>query len=99
MMHWFKKFAAVSAVALVAACGGSDDPAPPGTLAQEATARGFSALVAAADKAGLVPALSSGTSSLIRTGFCFINSATGALAGRYSPMEVMRRVTAPAKGA
>ena len=64
MMHWFKKFAAVSAVALVAACGGSDDPAPPGTLAQEATARGFSALVAAADKAGLVPALSSGTSSL-----------------------------------
>ena len=64
MMHRFKKFAAVSAVALVAACGGSDDPAPAGTLAQEATARGFSALVAAADKAGLVPALSSGTSSL-----------------------------------
>ncbi len=49
---------------LVAACGGSDDPAPPGTLAAEATARGFSALVAAANKAGLVPALSASTSSL-----------------------------------
>jgi transforming growth factor-beta-induced protein len=57
------KWAAVCTVALVAACGSSDDP-PPGTLAQEATSRGFSALVAAADKAGLVPALSSSTSNL-----------------------------------
>ena len=64
MVHWFKKWAALCAVALVAACGGSDDPAPPGTLAAEATARGFSALVAAANKAGLVPALSASTSSL-----------------------------------
>ena len=64
MIQSFKHFAAVCVVALVSACGGSDDPAPPGTLAAEATARGFSALVAAANKAGLVPALSASTSSL-----------------------------------
>jgi transforming growth factor-beta-induced protein len=49
-------------VALVAACGGSGDGLGP--LAQEAQKRGFSALVAASDKAGLVPALNSSTSSL-----------------------------------
>ncbi|MEO8805036.1 MAG: fasciclin domain-containing protein [Burkholderiaceae bacterium] len=64
MFDWFKKLAAVCTVTLVAACGGSDDPVPPGTLAQEATSRGFIALVAAAEKAGLVPALSASTSSL-----------------------------------
>jgi len=64
MIDWFKRLAAVCTVAFVAACGGSDDPVPPGTLAQEATSRGFSALVAAAEKAGLVPALSASTSSL-----------------------------------
>ncbi len=63
MIQWFKHYAAVCAVALVSACGGSDDPAP-GTIAAEATSRGFSALVAAADKAGLVPALSDSTSTL-----------------------------------
>src|SRR5690606_29160783 len=58
MLHWIKRLAAVSAVSLLAACGSSnDDPAPPGTLAQVATSSGFNALVAAADKAGLVPAL------------------------------------------
>jgi uncharacterized surface protein with fasciclin (FAS1) repeats len=66
MFDWIKRLAAVSALALVAACGGGDDdhPAPPGTLAQVATAGGFTALVAAADKAGLVPALSSASSNL-----------------------------------
>lgn len=64
MIDWFKRLAAVCTVAFVAACGGGDDPVPPGTLAQEATSRGFSALVAAAEKAGLVPALSASTSSL-----------------------------------
>ena len=63
MSHWLKKLVAVCSIALVAACGGDDDPVP-GTLAQEATARGFTALVAAADKAGMVPALSAGTSTL-----------------------------------
>ena len=78
MIHWFKKLLAVGAVALVAACGGSDDPVPPGTLAQEATSRGFSALVAAADKAGLVPALSAASSNL--TVFAPTDSAFTALA-------------------
>lgn len=65
MFDWIKRLAAVSALALVAACGGGDDDhPPPGTLAQVATAGGFTALVAAADKAGLVPALSSSSSSL-----------------------------------
>lgn len=63
MIRSFTKWAAVCTVALVTACGGSDD-SPPGTLAQEATSRGFTALVAAADKAGLVGALSAGTSNL-----------------------------------
>ena len=65
MLTWFKKFAALGVLAAVAACGGGDDdPPPPGTIAAEATARGFTALVAAADKAGLVPTLSSGTVNL-----------------------------------
>lgn len=65
MFDWFKKFAGLCALAAVTACGGgSDDPPSPGTIAAEASARGFGALVAAADKAGLVPALASATSSL-----------------------------------
>lgn len=64
MFDWIKRLAAVSALALVAACGGGDDDhPPPGTLAQVATAGGFNALVAAADKAGLVSALSSSSSA------------------------------------
>jgi uncharacterized surface protein with fasciclin (FAS1) repeats len=64
MIDWFKRAAAVAVVLAVTACGGSDDDPPPGTLAQEATEAGFSALVAAADKAGLVPALADGSASL-----------------------------------
>ncbi len=65
MFDWIKRLAAMSALALVAACGGGDDDhPPPGTLAQVATAGGFNALVAAADKAGLVPALSGSGASL-----------------------------------
>jgi transforming growth factor-beta-induced protein len=65
MMNWFKTVLAATAFALVSACGGSDDhpPPPPGTLAQVATANGFTALVAAATKANLVPALSDSTSN------------------------------------
>ena len=63
MTHWLKKLVAIGSIALMAACGGDDDPVP-GTLAQEATGRGFTALVAAADKAGLVPALSASSSTL-----------------------------------
>ena len=80
MIRQFKILAAVCAVSLVAACGGSDEhaPPPPGTLAAEATARGFTSLVAAADKAGLVPALSASSSSL--TVFAPTDAAFAALA-------------------
>lgn len=65
MTNWLKRLAALTLFSVLAACGGNDDDAPPpGTLAVEATSRGFTALVAAANKAGLVPALSSSTSSL-----------------------------------
>ncbi len=64
MIDWFKRMAAMSALAFLAACGGGDDDPPPGTLAQEATEAGFSALVAAADKAGLVPALADSSATL-----------------------------------
>ena len=56
MFRQFKTWMAACAIALLSACGGGDDH--PGTLAEEAKSRGFTALVAAADKAGLVPALS-----------------------------------------
>lgn len=81
MFDWIKRLAAVSALALVAACGGGDDDhPPPGTLAQVATTGGFTALVAAADKAGLVPALSSSSASLTvfaPTDAAFTSLATG----------------------
>ena len=53
MMRWFERLAALSALSLVAACGGSsDDPvafAPPGTVVQVAqTDPRFSTLVEAA---------------------------------------------------
>ncbi len=80
MFDWIKRLAAVSALALVAACGGGDDDhPPPGTLAQVATAGGFNALVAAADKAGLVPALSGANANLTvfaPTDAAFTNLAT-----------------------
>jgi uncharacterized surface protein with fasciclin (FAS1) repeats len=65
MKRLLKMMLAAATAAVVAACGGSDDPAPtPGNLAQVATDAGFSSLVAAADKAGLVPALSDPAASL-----------------------------------
>ena len=77
MKQWTKWLSALGAATLLAACGGSDDPAP-GILATEATNRGFSSLVAAADKAGLVPALSDSASSL--TVFAPTNAAFDTLA-------------------
>jgi len=81
MIRQFKILAAVCAVSLVTACGGGGDdhpPTPAGTLAAEATSRGFTSLVAAADKAGLVPALSASSSSL--TVFAPTDAAFTALA-------------------
>ena len=83
MKRWIQVLAALGTATVLAACGGDDDPPPapaPGTLAQEASARGFTALVAAADKAGLVGALSSASSSL--TVFAPTDAAFTTLASR-----------------
>jgi uncharacterized surface protein with fasciclin (FAS1) repeats len=67
MRIWTRWFAALGAAMLLAACSDGDDAGSttsPGTLAAEASARGFSALVAAADKAGMVGALSDGSAGL-----------------------------------
>ena len=76
MTRWLKFLVATSSIALVAACGGDDDP--PGTIAEVAAERQLSALVAAADKAGLVDELSAEDASL--TVFAPTDAAFGALA-------------------
>jgi uncharacterized surface protein with fasciclin (FAS1) repeats len=58
MKSWLKLMLVASAATVLVACGGDDDDSTPGTLAEVATSAGFSSLVAAADKAGLVAALS-----------------------------------------
>ncbi len=92
MIHWLKKILAVSALAAVAACGGGDDEPPPGTIAQVATQGGFTALVAAADKAGLVPALSAANANL--TVFAPTDAAFTALATRLGFASATAMVTA-----
>ncbi|NUP88127.1 MAG: fasciclin domain-containing protein [Burkholderiaceae bacterium] len=77
MIRWTRWLAALGATAVLAACGGSDDP-PPNTVADEASARGFNALVAAAGKAGLVSALDDPAASL--TVFAPTDAAFGNLA-------------------
>ena len=64
MFRWLKHLAAVGVLALVAACGGgSDGPAAPGTIAQQAQADArLSILVEALTAADLVPVLSSTSS-------------------------------------
>ncbi len=98
MKRTFLKMALVTSfAALVSACGGSEDPPRFGTLAQEAQARGFSALVAAADKAGLVPALSSASSNL--TVFAPTDAAFATLAtqlGFASATAMVAALPAPA---
>ncbi|NWG75622.1 MAG: fasciclin domain-containing protein, partial [Rubrivivax sp.] len=77
-----KYLAASATLALLAACGGDDDDEPvvqtPGTIAQVATDAGFTALVVAAQKAGLVAALSAADANL--TVFAPTNEAFAALA-------------------
>lgn len=93
MSDWTRRLFAVAMASLLVACGGNDDdPPPPGTLAAEATARGFTALVAAADKAGLVPALNASTSSL--TVFAPTDAAFTALATRLGFASATAMVTA-----
>jgi uncharacterized surface protein with fasciclin (FAS1) repeats len=92
MIRLFKTWAALCTVALAAACGSSDDHPAPGTLAGEATARGFTALVAAADKAGLVPTLNASTSSL--TVFAPTDAAFTSLASTLGFASATAMVTA-----
>jgi transforming growth factor-beta-induced protein len=55
MQNWFKWMLALSVTTLMAACGGDDDPppAPTPTIAEVAQQQGFTALLAASEKAGL----------------------------------------------
>jgi uncharacterized surface protein with fasciclin (FAS1) repeats len=62
MKHWSKWLITLATSAVLTACGGGDND--PGTLAQEANARGLTALVAAADKAGLSTALGASGANL-----------------------------------
>ena len=81
MLRWMKYLAASATLAFLAACGSDDDDPvvqTPGTIAEVATGAGFTALVAAAQKAGLVDALNSATADL--TVFAPTNDAFNALA-------------------
>jgi len=65
MKRQFLKIGGLAIVAaLVSACGGSDDDPVPGNIAQEAQARGFTALLAAATKAGLDDELAAANANL-----------------------------------
>jgi uncharacterized surface protein with fasciclin (FAS1) repeats len=68
MNRWIKSLFLASTMSLLAACGSDDDhvaaPPAPGTIAQVATDQGFTALVAAASKAGLVPTLSAASTNV-----------------------------------
>jgi transforming growth factor-beta-induced protein len=77
MYRWLKYLLATSCVAFLAACGGGDDD-DPGTIAAVAADSNLTALVAAADKAGLVDALSAADATL--TVFAPTNAAFDALA-------------------
>jgi uncharacterized surface protein with fasciclin (FAS1) repeats len=94
MKRSFLKFAVLSSViALVSACGGSDhDDEPTSNIAQLATSAGLSSLVAAADKAGLVGALSDTSARL--TVFAPTNAAFDTLATQLGFADGLAMVTA-----
>ena len=59
MIHWFKRLAALAAVTIVTACGGSDDPAPtPNIVGLAQATPSLSILVEAVVAADLVTTLS-----------------------------------------
>jgi uncharacterized surface protein with fasciclin (FAS1) repeats len=99
MKRTFLKFAAAATVlALVSACGGSDDDnstATPGNIVEVATANGFTSLAAAATKAELVTALSDSTATL--TVFAPTNEAFTALAVQLGFADTTAMVTALTK--
>jgi transforming growth factor-beta-induced protein len=89
MSKWTRWMAALGAASLLAACGDDD---PVGTLAEQASARGLTALVAAADKAGLVDALSDPAANL--TVFAPTDAAFETLATRLGFADAGAMVTA-----
>jgi uncharacterized surface protein with fasciclin (FAS1) repeats len=98
MKRMFLKLAVVTAIgAVVSACGGSDDPAPPptGTIVEVATGSGLTSLVAAATKAELGGALSAPTATL--TVFAPTNAAFEALAKRLGFADTVKMVEALSK--
>lgn len=80
MKWWLNSFLALAMAGLVSACGGSDDSPAKVNLAETAQAGGFTALTAAAGKAGLAPALADANANL--TVFAPTNAAFDALAGQ-----------------
>ena len=58
MIHWFKRFAAVAALTVVTACGGSDDPPLPNIVALAQATPSLSILVEAVVAADLATTLS-----------------------------------------
>jgi uncharacterized surface protein with fasciclin (FAS1) repeats len=80
MKWWLHSFFALATAALVSACGGSDVPPPTANLAETAQSGGFTALTAAAAKAGLAPALADANANL--TVFAPTNAAFDTLAGQ-----------------
>ena len=58
MIHWFKRFAALAAVTVVTACGGSDDPPLPNVVALAQATPSLSILVEAVVAADLATTLS-----------------------------------------
>ena len=81
MKTWHNWLLAITVATTLCACGGGhDDPPPPGNIVQVAQANGFTALAAAATKAGLLPTLSDSAASL--TVFAPTDAAFNTLATR-----------------
>ena len=94
MNRWLMKcLIAFGVAASLAACGGDDDPhPPPGNIVEVAQANGFTALIAAATKAGLAPALTDAKASL--TVFAPTDAAFGSLAKQLGFSDATAMVTA-----
>jgi transforming growth factor-beta-induced protein len=96
MKSWLKLLLVASTATVLAACGSDDDDAAPatgpGTLAEVASSAGFGALVAAADKAGLVSALSDPNADL--TVFAPTDAAFASLAQSLGFADASAMVTA-----
>jgi uncharacterized surface protein with fasciclin (FAS1) repeats len=98
MKRTFLKFAAIATVvALVSACGGSDDDNDNrvGNVAEVAASNGFTSLVAAATKAELVTTLSDSSATL--TVFAPTDAAFTALATQLGYADSTAMVTALTK--